>query len=150
MGAWSPEQIAARLRLMHPDDPRSAHQSRRRSMLLVTLNHVATLKVRLIEALRRPSAKRGMRRTTLAGSSYRPGKNVAASCIVPKTCERTPGSRPLGRRSDVKGLQSLSDRARLCERKNGRVRHFSASAGCVPPKRCSRRLLTRQSGNVCP
>jgi IS30 family transposase len=68
---WSPEQIAARLRLMHPDDPsqRIFHEA---IYAAIYAQPLGGLKVLMIEALRQAKRKRGMRRTTLAGSAIVP------------------------------------------------------------------------------
>jgi len=68
---WSPEQIAGRLRAMHPDDPdrRVSHET------IHTAIHAQPrggLKAAMIEALRQGKPARGRRRTTIAGSSMVP------------------------------------------------------------------------------
>ncbi|MFZ3585487.1 IS30 family transposase [Loktanella sp. DJP18] len=68
---WSPEQIAARLRLMHPDDP-SQRISHEAIYAAIYAQPRGGLKVLMIEALRQAKPKRGMRRTTLAGSAIVP------------------------------------------------------------------------------
>ena len=68
---WSPEQIAARLRLMHPDDP-SQRISHEAIYAAIYAQPRGELKVLMIEALRQAKPKRGMRRTTLAGSAIVP------------------------------------------------------------------------------
>jgi IS30 family transposase len=68
---WSPEQIAARLRLMHPDDP-SQRISHEAIYAAIYAQPHGGLKVLMIEALRQAKPKRGIRRTTLAGSAIVP------------------------------------------------------------------------------
>jgi transposase, IS30 family len=68
---WSPEQIAARLRRMHPDDPgqRVSHET---IYAAIYAQPRGGLKAMMIEALRQAKPKRGARRTSLAGSSMVP------------------------------------------------------------------------------
>ncbi|MBL4626514.1 MAG: IS30 family transposase, partial [Roseicyclus sp.] len=68
---WSPEQIAARLRAMHPDDPdrRVSHET---IYAAIYAQPRGGLKAAMIEALRQRKPARGRRRTTLAGSSMVP------------------------------------------------------------------------------
>ena len=66
-----PTQIAARLRLMHPDDP-SQRISHEAIYAAIYAQPRGGLKVLMIEALRQAKPKRGMRRTTLAGSAIVP------------------------------------------------------------------------------
>lgn len=61
---WSPEQIAARLRRMHPDDP-----SQRISHEVIYAQPRGSLKTLMIDALRQIKPKRGARSTSLAGSA---------------------------------------------------------------------------------
>ena len=72
---WSPEQIAARLRHMHPDDP-SARVSHETIYAMIYAQIWAQprggLKAAMVEALRQGKTKRGTRRRTLAGSSIVP------------------------------------------------------------------------------
>ena len=68
---WSPEQIAGRLRTMHPDDPdqRVSHET---IYAAIYAQPRGGLKTAMIEALRQRKPARGRRRTTLAGSSMVP------------------------------------------------------------------------------
>lgn len=68
---WSPEQIAARLRRMHPDDPthRISHEA---IYAAIYAQPKGGLKTMMIEALRQAKPTRGRRRTTLAGSAMVP------------------------------------------------------------------------------
>ena len=68
---WSPEQIAARLRLMHPDDP-SQRISHEAIYAAIYAQPHGGLKVLMIGVLRQAKPKRGIRRTTLAGSAIVP------------------------------------------------------------------------------
>jgi IS30 family transposase len=92
---WSPEQIAARLRRMYPDDP-SQRISHEAIYAAIYAQPRGSLKTLMIEALRQAKPKRGARRTTLAGSAmvpetlriiYRP-EDVEARLV--------PGHWPLG------------------------------------------------------
>jgi len=68
---WSPEQIAGRLRAMHPDDPdrRASHET---IYAAIYAQPRGGLKTAMIAALRQRKPTRGRRRTTLAGSSMVP------------------------------------------------------------------------------
>jgi IS30 family transposase len=68
---WSPEQIAGRLKTMHPDDPdqRVSHET---IYAAIYAQPRGGLKAAMIEALRQKKPARGRRRTTLAGSSMVP------------------------------------------------------------------------------
>ncbi len=68
---WSPEQIAGRLRTMHPDDPdqRVSHET---IYAAIYAQPRGGLKAAMIEALRQRKPARGRRRTTLAGTSMVP------------------------------------------------------------------------------
>jgi IS30 family transposase len=68
---WSPEQIAARLRRMHPDDPgqRISHEA---IYAAIYAQPKGGLKTLMIAALRQAKATRGRRRTTPAGSAMVP------------------------------------------------------------------------------
>lgn len=68
---WSPEQIAARLRRMHPDDPgqRISHEA---IYAAIYAQPRGGLKALMIEALRQAKPRRGARRTSLAGSAMVP------------------------------------------------------------------------------
>ena len=68
---WSPEQIAARLRRMHPDDP-SQRISHEAIYAAIYAQPRGSLKTLMIEALRQAKPKRGARRTTLAGYAMVP------------------------------------------------------------------------------
>jgi len=68
---WSPEQIAARLRRMHPDDP-SQRVSHETIYAAIYAQPRGGLKTLMIEALRQAKPKRGARRSSLAGSSMVP------------------------------------------------------------------------------
>jgi IS30 family transposase len=68
---WSPEQIAGKLKAMHPDDPdqRVSHET---IYTTIYAQPRGGLKAAMIEALRQRKPARGCRRTTLAGSSMIP------------------------------------------------------------------------------
>ena len=68
---WSPEQIAARLRLMHPDDP-AARVSHETIYAAIYAQPKGGLKAAMVLALRQAKPARGLRRTTLAGTSMVP------------------------------------------------------------------------------
>jgi len=68
---WSPEQIAHRLRRMHPDDP-AARVSHETIYAAIYAQPRGGLKDAMIEALRQGKPVRGRRRTTLAGSAMVP------------------------------------------------------------------------------
>jgi len=68
---WSPEQIAARLRRMYPDDP-TQHVSHETIYAAIYAQPLGELKALMIEALRQAKPKRGARRTALAGSAIVP------------------------------------------------------------------------------
>jgi IS30 family transposase len=66
---WSPEQIAGRLRAMHPDNPdrRVSHET---IYAAIYAQPRGGLKAAMIEALRQRKPARGRRRTTLAGPPW--------------------------------------------------------------------------------
>ena len=68
---WSPEQIAGRLRRMHPDNP-ECHISHETIYASIYAHPKGELKKAMIEALRQQKATRGRRRTTPAGGSMVP------------------------------------------------------------------------------
>jgi IS30 family transposase len=68
---WSPEQIAHRLRRMHPDDP-AARVSHETIYAAIYAQPRGGLKAAMIEALRQGKPVRGLKRTTLAGSAMVP------------------------------------------------------------------------------
>ena len=68
---WSPEQIAQRLRFMTPDNS-STHVSHETIYAAIYAQPRGGLKTAMIEALRQAKPARGLRRTTLAGSSMVP------------------------------------------------------------------------------
>ena len=68
---WSPEQIAARLRVMHPDDP-TARVSHETICAAIYAQPKGGLKAAMIEALRQAKPARGLGRTTLGGRSMVP------------------------------------------------------------------------------
>ena len=68
---WSPEQIAAKLRHMHPDDP-SARVSHETIYAMIYAQPRGGLKAAMTEALRQGKTRRGIRRRTLAGSAIVP------------------------------------------------------------------------------
>ncbi|SDR50209.1 Helix-turn-helix domain-containing protein [Paraburkholderia tuberum] len=68
---WSPQQIAAKLRAMYPDDP-SQHVSHETVYAAIYTYARGSLKPAMIAALRQEKPARGNRRTTLAGGSYVP------------------------------------------------------------------------------
>lgn len=74
---WSPEQIAATLRSMHPDDPR-ARVSHETIYAMIYAQPRGGLKAALVEALRQGKHRRGLGR----GIGRRPG---GGSAIVPET-----------------------------------------------------------------
>jgi len=68
---WSPEQIACRLKSMHPDDPTRliSHET---IYAAIYAQPRGGLKAKMIAALRQHKPARGLRRTTLAGGSIAP------------------------------------------------------------------------------
>jgi IS30 family transposase len=85
---WSPEQIAATLARMTPDDP-AARVSHETIYAMIYAQARGGLKAAMIEALRQGKPRRGLRRRTLAGSAivperlkilYRPEEVEAALC----------------------------------------------------------------------
>ncbi len=68
---WSPQQIAARLRAMHPDAP-NCRVSHGTIYAAIYTHGRRCLNPAMIEALRQEKPTRGRRRTTLAGGSFVP------------------------------------------------------------------------------
>lgn len=68
---WSPQQIAARLRTMHGDDPES-QVSHETIYAAIYAYPRGTLKMAMVEALRQGKPSRGLRRTTIAKRSFVP------------------------------------------------------------------------------
>ena len=68
---WSPEQVAHKLRLMHPDDP-AARVSHETIYAAIYAQPRGGLKAAMTLALRQAKPVRGRRRTTLAGSAMVP------------------------------------------------------------------------------
>ena len=68
---WSPEQIARKLKAMHPDDPTRliSHETIHAA---ICAQPRGGLKAGMTLALRQHKAARGLRRTTLSGSSIAP------------------------------------------------------------------------------
>ncbi len=68
---WSPQQIAAKLRGMHPDDPsqRASHET---IYAAIYAHPRGGLKKELVDALRQHKPRRGLRRTTAAKRSWVP------------------------------------------------------------------------------
>ena len=67
----SPEQIAARLRLLHPDDP-SQRVNPEAIHAAICAQPKGALKAAMVLALRQAKPARGLKRTTLAGSAMVP------------------------------------------------------------------------------
>ena len=68
---WSPEQISAKLKIMHPDDP--GHQvSPETVYAAIYAQPRGGLKAAMVEALRQQKPRRGLRRTTASGGSIAP------------------------------------------------------------------------------
>lgn len=68
---WSPQQIAARLRTMHPNDP--ARQVSHETIYAAIYAHPrGSLKKAMVEALRQEKPRRGRRRTTAAAGGFVP------------------------------------------------------------------------------
>ena len=68
---WSPQQIAARLRTMHPNDP--ARQVSHETIYAAIYTHPrGSLKKAMVEALRQEKPRRGRRRTTAATGRFVP------------------------------------------------------------------------------
>jgi IS30 family transposase len=74
---WSPEQIAARLRAMHPDDPK-ARVSHETIYAMIYAQPRGGLKAAMVEALRQGKLRRGVGR----GIGRKPG---GGSAIVPES-----------------------------------------------------------------
>jgi len=68
---WSPQQITAKLRAMHPDDP-SQRVSHETIYAAIYAHPRGGLKKELVDALRQHKPTRGMRRTTAAKRSWVP------------------------------------------------------------------------------
>ena len=68
---WSPEQIAARLRLMNPNDP-TLNVSHETIYAAIYAQPRGALKQAMIEALRQEKSTRGVRRTSAAGAGFVP------------------------------------------------------------------------------
>lgn len=68
---WSPQQIAARLRRMHPDDP-DQQVSHETIYAAIYAYPRGALKQAMIDALRQDKSVRGRRRTSLAGGGFVP------------------------------------------------------------------------------
>ncbi len=68
---WSPQQIAARLRHMYPNDP-SWHISHETLYAAIHTHPRGALKQGMVDALRQSKPQRGRRRTTAAGASFVP------------------------------------------------------------------------------
>jgi IS30 family transposase len=68
---WSPQQIAARLRRMHPDDP-DQQVSHETIYAAIYAHPRGGLKQAMIDALRQEKSVRGRRRTSLAGGGFVP------------------------------------------------------------------------------
>ena len=68
---WSPEQIACKLRTMHPEGP-SRLISHETIYAAIYVQPRGELKAEMIAALRQHKPARGLRRTTLAGGSIAP------------------------------------------------------------------------------
>ncbi len=68
---WSPQQIAARLRAMHPDEP-DQQVSHETIYAAIYAHPRGSLKKAMIEALRQEKASRGRRRTSIAKRGYVP------------------------------------------------------------------------------
>jgi IS30 family transposase len=68
---WSPEQIARKLKAMHPEDPTRliSHET---IYAAIYAQPRGGLKAEMIAALRQHKASRGLRRTTLSGGSITP------------------------------------------------------------------------------
>lgn len=68
---WSPQQIAARLRDMHPDDP-DRQVSHETIYTAIYAHPRGSLKKAMVDALRQEKPSRGRRRTTAATGSFVP------------------------------------------------------------------------------
>ena len=68
---WSPQQIAAKLRRMHPDDPQW-HVSHETIYAAIYAQPRGALKQEMIAALRQAKPRRGLPRTTVASTSFVP------------------------------------------------------------------------------
>jgi IS30 family transposase len=68
---WSPQQIAARLRLMNPNDP-TLNVSHETIYAAIYAQPRGALKQAMIEALRQEKSTRGVRRTSAAGAGFVP------------------------------------------------------------------------------
>ena len=76
---WSPEQIACKLRAMHPDDPTRLirHET---IYAAIHAQPRGGLKAEMIAALRQHKLARGLRRTSLAGRSIAPESLRMINC----------------------------------------------------------------------
>lgn len=68
---WSPEQIARKLRTMHPEDP-TRQISHETIYAAIYAQPRGGLKAEMLAALRQAKPARGLRRTTLSGGSIAP------------------------------------------------------------------------------
>ena len=68
---WSPQQIAAKLRRMHPDDPQW-HVSHETIYAAIYAQPRGALKQEMIAALRQAKPRRGLPRTTVTSASFVP------------------------------------------------------------------------------
>jgi len=68
---WSPEQISAKLKIMHPDDP-TCQVSHETIYAAIYAQPRGGLKAAMVAALRQQKSRRGARRTTPSGGSITP------------------------------------------------------------------------------
>jgi IS30 family transposase len=110
---WSPEQIAHRLRRMHPDDP-AARVSHETIYAAIYAQPRGGLKAAMIEALRQGKPVRGLKRTTLAGSAM-----VPEALRIINSPEEIEGRLVPGHREGdlIKGAFNRSSVGTLVERK---------------------------------
>jgi IS30 family transposase len=123
---WSPQQIAARLRFMHPDDP-TQHVSHETIYAAIYAHPRGALKKDMIAALRQEKATRGRTRSTIA----RPGFVPEAQRIVHRPEEIAQRLVPGHWEGDfIKGALNRSAVGTLVERKT-RFVVLCRMAGCT-------------------
>ena len=113
---WSPEQIARKLRAMHPEDP-TRQISHETIYAAIYAQPRGGLKAEMLAALRQAKPARGLRRTTLSGGSIAPESLRIIHRPEEIEGRLVPGHWPygdasiayrlIGRRSDQGGVQPL-------------------------------------------
>lgn len=142
---WSPQQIAARLRHMHPDDPawRVSHET---VYAAIYAHPRGALKKGMVDALRQSKPQRGRRRTTAAGASFVP----EAQRIVHRPEEIDTRLLPGHWEGDfIKGAYNRSGVGTLVERKTRFVVLCNPSSALRPPESAEVRPSARIESKTC-